>query len=409
MKPLTRTSLIGFLILAPFFLCAPSANAATYAVTTCAGNSGDCAVFIYTVSLDKSTYAVNDPILASGTFVQGVCDNGYNLQSALNAQNDASGVSAPLFNESDWGTSGMATLDAGPSPISSSVTFSGSSRFADTQNGFDIATIPYTVIFPVPSVSCSGTPSNPYLNQPVTWSSSATGGSGSYSYSWSGDDGLSGTTDSVQKAYTTVGQKNATLAVTDNQSGQTTSTSCTAVDVGSCTASLTATSPVEQGQNTSLSWGVSGGSLCASSCSGSGFVTGGAISGADVPASVVPTPPSTSYSLTCSGGTYGPPPPANATVTVTVLTAVLTVNGQSDTARVNPAIANNATVVWSSSNASSCTVTKNASPWKTGLSSSGTLDSVTAQTVYTLDCQNKHGTHATASVIVNVLTNFQAF
>ncbi|MCR4276335.1 MAG: hypothetical protein NUV90_03050 [Candidatus Parcubacteria bacterium] len=181
------------------------------------------------------------------------------------------------------------------------------------------------------------------------------------------------------------------------------------VCASSCVASLTATpDPIEQGEVPTLVWSVSEGSGCASSCSGSGFDTGGAISGS-APASVPPAPPSTSYALTCTAGTYGSPPPANATVTVIVPEVTITANGQSGSARVNPTTTDNTSIAWSSENATSCAVTKNGSAWQTGPGSSGTNDTVTAQTTYTADCVNAGGTHVTASVIVNILPGFQEF
>ncbi len=177
----------------------------------------------------------------------------------------------------------------------------------------------------------------------------------------------------------------------------------------SCTASLAATpDTLEQGQVPSLTWSVSNGTACAASCSGSGFDTGGAISGT-ANASVPPAPPSTSYALTCTGGTYGPPPPANATVTVITPEASLTVNGQSTAARVDPVVPNNVTVAWSSVNATSCSVTKGGVAWRNGLSSPGVQDSVTSQTTYRIDCVNDYDTNATASVTVNVKAGFNEF
>ena len=265
---------------------------------------------------------------------------------------------------------------------------------------------------PVSSVSCSGSPSSVYVSQPVTWNSSVSGGSGSFTYSWSGTDGLSGTTASVQKAYTTAGTKQATVAVTDTVSGQTSSASCNSgsgITVNSCTGSLSASpTTVQQGQNTSLTWIVSGGSSCATSCTGSGFSTGGATSGS-APSSVPPTPPTTSYALSCTGGTYGPPPSVNTTVTVLTPEVSISVNGQPLSARVNPAASNNTTIAWSSTNATSCSVTKNSVAWRSGLSSSGITESVSVQTVYEIDCVNDHGSHATASVTVNVPPLFKEF
>jgi len=264
-------------------------------------------------------------------------------------------------------------------------------------------------------VSCSGAPASPYINQPVTWSSTSSGGSGSYSYVWSGTDGLSGAAASVQKTYTTSGQKDASLRVTDNVSGNTTTATCTNSGTGapgmliqSCTASLSANpSTVYQGQTTSFSWSVPAGATCATSCSGSGFNTGGATSGT-VNASVPPAPPTTSYALTCTGGTYGPPPPANTTVTVIVPSIVsFTVNGQSGTARVK--VGDTVTVAWSSADSTSCSVTKNSAVWRSGLSSPGVTDTVTTQTVYKIDCINGYNTHATVSVLVNVLSDMEEF
>jgi len=288
----------------------------------------------------------------------------------------------------------------------------------------DWFTITLTTV--APTVSCSGTPGNPYVGQPVTWSSVVTGGSRSYSYSWSGTDGLTGTTANVSKSYSGIGQKSASLIVTDSRSSLTGSAVCTTgvnqpdgptdggtcttgVCPGTCTASLSPNpDTIEQGGNINLTWGVTGGALCAASCTGNGFNTGGAISGT-VAASVLPAPPTTAYAVTCSGGTYGPPPPVNTTVTVLVPVATITANGQSSSIRVNGTTANNVSVAWSSAHTTSCFVTKNNAAWQTGVTSAGISDSVTSQTVYKIDCVNKYGTHATASVIANILSRFNEF
>jgi hypothetical protein len=294
------------------------------------------------------------------------------------------------------------------------------------------AWMPITLTSSGLSVSCVGTPGNPYIGQPVTWSSSVSGGSGTYTYSWSGTDNFYDTNPTVEKSYTTPGTKQASLSVTDTASNQTASADCTAganqpngptnggtgggnggnntgINVGSCAASISASpDTVMQGQNVTISWSVTGGPLCASSCSGNGFDTGGATSGSAA-SSVPPSPPSTSYSLTCSSGTYGPPPPADAVVSVVIPTVAITANGQSGTTRVNQATPNNTVIAWSSTNSTSCTVTKNGSAWETGTSSSGVTDTVTSQTTYAIDCVNGHGAHATGSVLVNTLAKFQEF
>ncbi len=64
------------------------------------------------------------------------------------------------------------------------------------------------------SLVCEADPASVLTNEPVTWSAFATGGTGSYTYAWSGDQGLSGTSSSLMKSYTTTGVKNASVTVT---------------------------------------------------------------------------------------------------------------------------------------------------------------------------------------------------
>ena len=62
------------------------------------------------------------------------------------------------------------------------------------------------------------------IGTPVTWSVEVTGGTGQYTYSWSGSDGLAGTGASAVQSYSTAGQKNATVLI--NSNGQTISQAC---------------------------------------------------------------------------------------------------------------------------------------------------------------------------------------
>lgn len=67
--------------------------------------------------------------------------------------------------------------------------------------------------------SCRVSPSTAEVGETVAWTSTVSGGSGSYSYSWSGTDNLSGSASQISRAYTTTGQKTASLTVTDNATG----------------------------------------------------------------------------------------------------------------------------------------------------------------------------------------------
>jgi hypothetical protein len=73
-------------------------------------------------------------------------------------------------------------------------------------------------------VSCSPSSSSVRRNSGVYWNASASGGSGAYSYYWSGTDGLSGSGSSVYSNYSIIGSKTATITV--NSNGQSVSASC---------------------------------------------------------------------------------------------------------------------------------------------------------------------------------------
>lgn len=62
--------------------------------------------------------------------------------------------------------------------------------------------------------SCNGAPSTATIGESVVWTATASGGTGAYSYSWSGDESLSSVNASTTKNYTTSGTKNATVNVT---------------------------------------------------------------------------------------------------------------------------------------------------------------------------------------------------
>ncbi len=324
--------------------------------------------------------------------------------------------------------------------------------------------LPVTLTVPeAPHVTCVGSPGNPYIGQPVTWSSTVTGGVGSYSYSWSGGpsetgnpNSLSGTASSIIKSYTSAGIKTATVEVTDTVSLLTSSATCDTgtfqpngppsvntggkgVSVGACTATLTANpDQVSVGDMTYLTWSVTGGSVCASSCVGGsadctidtcGFATGGAISGSNVPANKLPVNNPTPYALTCTAGTYGPPPQANASVKVTPPQPKVFLCGETCTSGggggssvtggsvlVDLAKPDNVTITWepppsrTCAQFPSCSITKNGVAWRSNLACSGTVtDTATAQTTYGVDCKTPSNVHAVRSILVNVLLNYKEF
>lgn len=71
---------------------------------------------------------------------------------------------------------------------------------------------------------CSANPSNASVGQNVNWTVNASGGTGYYTYSWSGSDGLYGTSQVQSYTYNNPGYKYATVNVYSN--GQSTTVTC---------------------------------------------------------------------------------------------------------------------------------------------------------------------------------------
>lgn len=64
--------------------------------------------------------------------------------------------------------------------------------------------------------NCSGAITNNSNGSLVTWTANGIGGNGNYNYSWSGDEGLSGSGQYIQKTYYMGGIKNATVTITSD-------------------------------------------------------------------------------------------------------------------------------------------------------------------------------------------------
>jgi hypothetical protein len=79
-------------------------------------------------------------------------------------------------------------------------------------------------------VSCSASSVYANNNSAVTWNAYPSGGNGSYSYSWTGTDGLYGSNQSVYRNYPNAGQKYASVTV--YSSGQSITQNCGTVNVG---------------------------------------------------------------------------------------------------------------------------------------------------------------------------------
>ncbi len=111
---------------------------------------------------------------------------------------------------------------------------------------------------PIPtlSASCSVNPSAVNIGGTLNWRANASGGTGSYTYSWSGTDGLTSTFSSVFKSYSTAGTKTGTVTITSGS--QSITRTCSAV-VNTPTPTLSASCSVNPSAvniGGTLSWGV---------------------------------------------------------------------------------------------------------------------------------------------------------
>jgi len=146
------------------------------------------------------------------------------------------------------------------------------------------------------SVSCSASPNPAQTDQTVTFSSNISGGSGNYSYYWSG--ATYGNSSYSQKSFSSYGNYTAYLTVHDSQN-RSASTSCSVNVSGQYTNTPTLNLwadkyTIAQGESTYLRWTSTNANYCTASNGWSGSKS---TSGYE---SVSPSP-NTTYGLTCYG------------------------------------------------------------------------------------------------------------
>ncbi len=142
----------------------------------------------------------------------------------------------------------------------SPTTYSGNIKIS-TPDGTDFKNIPVSLAVAAspPNVTCSASPNPAQANQLVTFTANPQGGTGSYSYLWSG--AVSGSTQSVSTSFATAGTKTANIQVTDsaNQQAQ---NSCS---VSVCSGAITGVSPAsfetyigQDPKSSAVSWSTTG-------------------------------------------------------------------------------------------------------------------------------------------------------
>lgn len=162
---------------------------------------------------------------------------------------------------------------------------------------------------------------------------------------------------------------------------------------------LTATpSSIISGQSAKLTWTSVNTNTCAATNEfGIGYTGTATTNGAGVSVSPIMT---STYQITCTG-TGGSSAFSNATVTVLNPSASVSLEG----GRVERG--SSMKITWNIIDVpSGCTITKNGTPWKTGLVSPGSVnDTINGRTVYTINCPSV----APQSATVNVVTPLKEF
>ena len=179
----------------PWFGLKLSAPPVAVATASSVGSSGPFAKtvkIVYGQTVYFSSAGSNDPDGGSVTYDWDFTNDGTFDSTAANPTN--------VYQKADCGGADSCTI---------TIRLHVTDDEGDTADAFV-----QTVINPPLQVNCQGTPPLAYLNQTVMWAAFTLGGVGGNTYSWTGTDGLSGITASVQKAYAAPGIKTATVTVT---------------------------------------------------------------------------------------------------------------------------------------------------------------------------------------------------
>ncbi len=110
------------------------------------------------------------------------------------------------------------------------------------------------------SVTCSPSKTTARTGESITWTAAPLGGTGSYTYNWTGTDGLSGNRQTASKSYSTSGSKYATISVTSGT--QTKNFTCGPVQVANSLTASCSGNPTPAAISQGVNWNstVSGGS-----------------------------------------------------------------------------------------------------------------------------------------------------
>ena len=106
-----------------------------------------------------------------------------------------------------------------PAPGYTILSWAFASNGVDVGHGFPTSNYctnptPPPPVIPAVNGSCSATPASIQTGNSIAWLATASGGTGAYTYSWAGTDGLTGSGVSASQAYSIAGNKTASVTIT---------------------------------------------------------------------------------------------------------------------------------------------------------------------------------------------------
>ncbi len=345
-----------------------SANRYGVTCTNAAGTSAEAVIWVTAMPYIASFYASANPVSYGGAATL--------TWTSYNATVCALTVGSTVYSNALSGS-----ISTGAITGSTLFWLSCSNGVGNVNSSVTMNSIPGT-----PTIAASANPVAYGGSATISWSSS---NATACSVTKAGAAWSSGTSGSANSGALTAA---TTFSITCTNAYGTSPAASVTVGVLPGTPSISVTpNPVAYGAATTVSWSSANATACTVTKGGvswqsgtSGSVSSGALTAA------------TTFSVTCTNA-YGTS--AASAVTVGVVPGTPSIS-----ASANPvAYGGSATISWSSTNATACSVTKAGAAWSSGTSGSANSGALTAATTFAITCTNAYGTGPSNSVTVGVL------
>ena len=203
----------------------------------------------------KTITVVQPPI--SATIAVTPTTGDINQNFAFSISGVSGGVSPGSYTYLWSGPDGLTGTGTSVSKVFSSVGTKTVTCTITSGGSSNVFTVTATVTAPAIVGTITATPNTLNIGETTTFSvTGVSGGTGSYTYAWSGTDSLSGTAASITKSYTTVGTKTGTCTITSGTQTLVLNTSVT-VAVPAIVGTITAT-PTTGNIGDSITYAVTG-------------------------------------------------------------------------------------------------------------------------------------------------------